>query len=271
MSRGQLPAIQLPRVRAVHRKMSAAAFKRLPRRLGWKYEYFGDKVHITPMKLFLTMRLELSPRPLPRHKGIRPVTPADAKALEKPFLAAFARTSDYADYPTERFRECPTRYLEGFFGTVRGEWAPVSVLAEVEGQIIGAALVKHRDGPPLLDCLFIHPAHARQGWGTALVSRVVQGLLADGEKELISFVHLANEGSKAWHLGFGFKEMPDLWVASYRARFYSSERQRHGELEDLSAEELARLEGLADFWSAEVKRLEKMEREDYWSVHPLLA
>src|SRR5438477_8636215 len=105
MSGGAARGPTIRRLRPIHRKMSFAAFQRLPRRLGWKHEYYGGKAHLTPSKMAVHLLLDLAPRPAERRPGIRPVTPADAEALREPFLAAFALAPEYADYPPLLFRQ----------------------------------------------------------------------------------------------------------------------------------------------------------------------
>src|SRR5207248_5541602 len=154
MSGGAARGPTIRRLRSIHRKMSFAAFERLPRRLGWKHEYYGGKAHVRPSHMSVTFVLDLAPRTV-RRAGIRPVTPDDARALEKPFLAAFAQAPEYVGYSARQFRQKASEYIAGFFGEVRGERSPASVVAEVGGEIIGAALVKRREAGPLLDCLFV--------------------------------------------------------------------------------------------------------------------
>ena len=126
------------RLRSIHRKMSWEDFERLPRRVGWKHEYYGDSADITPAKLMVVFSLPLAPRAGRDRRGVRPVAPADQKALEAPFLRAFRLAPEYADYPLGRFRKSATAYLTGFFGDVRGRWSDASFVAAVRGRIIGA-------------------------------------------------------------------------------------------------------------------------------------
>jgi GNAT superfamily N-acetyltransferase len=241
--------------------MSFASFERLPYRLGWKHEYYGGKAHITPSYLTVQFLLELTPRQGIDRRGIRPVTPQDAEALVEPFLAAFALAPEYADYPAARFRQTAAEYLAGFFGDVRGRWSPASVVAQVGRRMVGAALAKSRPQDPLLDCIFVRPEYARHGWATALTDRVVQGLRAQGETQLRSYVLLANAPSLAWHQGYGFRELPDLWVASHRARVYSYELERHRQRRDLADTDLAALEALVARCWDEVRRLEELKKK----------
>jgi GNAT superfamily N-acetyltransferase len=259
---------RIKRLRSIHRKMSFAAFERLRWRLGWKHEYYDGRAHIRPASLSVTLRLDLAPRTAPKFPGIRPLRRPDEAGLEEPFLTAFAQAPEYASYPADRYKRTAAEYLGRFFGSVRGEWSPVSLVAEANGKIAGAALVKDRPSGPLLDCLFVCPGFTRQGLATALMSRVVNSLVERGDTRLISYVMLANEPSLAWHRRFGFEEVPDLWIASYRWRFYAYEAERHRKLGTLSADELAKLTDAAAFWADEVDRLEEMKKRDFESVYP---
>jgi L-amino acid N-acyltransferase YncA len=256
------------RLRPIHRRMSWTAFQRLPRRLGWKHEYYDGQAHLTPASLVVPFVLDLAPRRVPRRAGIRRVTPADAPALQAPFLAAFALTPEYACYPSSRFARSGAEYLDRFFGNVRGEWSPVSVVVEDAGRLIGAALVKQRQNGPLLDCLFVRPEHGRQGLATAMVARVVRGLLRRGETRLLSYVILANEPSMAWHQRFGFQEIPSARVACHRWWVYRDELERHRQLGDLTGPELEELERQEAAWAAEAQRLDELERHDYRAANP---
>src|SRR5262249_33416061 len=162
-----------------------------------------------------------------------PVTPADARILHDPFLTAFRLAPDYANYSTALFKKSAADYFQRFFENVGGEWSPVSVVAELGGTPAGAALVKQRRSGPLLDCIFVLPEHGRRGLATMMASEVVAGLLRRGETRLVSYVVLANEPSMAWHQRFGFREVPDVFVASQRARVAQDELERHRLLQDL--------------------------------------
>jgi hypothetical protein len=247
--------------------MSWAAFERLPHRLGWKHEYYDGMAHLRPSWTQVVFELDLTPRAVRRRRGIRPVTPADAPALRRPFLEAFALASEYVGWPMAKFRRAADEYLDRYFGTVRGEPSPVSVLAEVGGEVIGAALVKDRLQGPLLDCTFVRPDQARKGWATALADRAVNGLVERGAAKLRSSAMLANAASLAWHARFGFRELPSLWVAQARARHYGWELDRLKRL-GRPESELGEIEELAHYWSVESRRLWDLGRQDFEVVHP---
>jgi len=273
-------------MRPLHRRMSFAAFERIPRRPGWKHEYYGGQAHITPSHTTVSFLLDLSPapssHPLPpgeregvrgpcetqNLQGIRSVTPADADALLQPFLDAFREAPEYAGYRAQVFKNSARKYLAGFFGKVRGQWSPVSLVAENDGAIIAAALVKRGRTLPLLDCLFVHPTYTRKGLATGLIGHVVNRLRELNETQLLSYVLLANEPSLAWHHHFGFREVPDLWVATSRWHAYAHQLERHKDRKELPEAELANLAERAAFWQAEVDRLTQLEKRDFWAAHP---
>src|SRR5205085_9617837 len=112
-----------------------------------------------------------------------------------------------------KFRQAAATYLEGYFGDVRGEPSTASVVAEVHEEIVGAVLVKDQPKGPLLDCIFVRPDLARKGWATSLAAHAVNGLVGHGATILRSGVLLANAASLSWHTSFGFREVPDMWIA----------------------------------------------------------
>jgi GNAT superfamily N-acetyltransferase len=255
-------------MRPVHRRMSFAAFERIRRRPGWKHEYYGGQAHITPSHTTVSFLLDLAPREAESPPGIRSITPADADVLLPPFLDAFRETPEYAGYRTTVFKNSAKKYIAGFFGKVRGQWSPMSVVMENEDEIIAAALIKRGRTLPLLDCLFVCPGHTRKGLATRLVSHVVNRLRDHGETRLLSYVLLANEPSLAWHHHFGFHEVPDLWVATSRWQAFAHQLERHQALKDLPDPELAKLAEQTAFCRREVDRLTELEKRDFWAAHP---
>jgi hypothetical protein len=155
-----------------------------------------------------------------------------------------------------QFRAKAAEYVDGFFGDVRGAWSPASAVVVRAGRIVAAALIKDRSPkPPLLDCLLVRPTCFRQGLATVVATSAVNELVAAGFATLRSSAMLANEASIAWHAAFGFREIPDLFVA--QARCYSAlyERERLKEIGRLAREDEERLTAVADRWWAEQRRL----------------
>jgi N-acetylglutamate synthase-like GNAT family acetyltransferase len=254
--------------RPLHRRMSFADFKRIPRQPGWKHEYYGGKAHIAPAHTMVSFLLDLAARESVDRPGIRAVTEADADALLQPFLDAFRQTPEYAGYRAEVFRKSAVRYIAGFFGNVRGQWSPASLVMENKNRIIATALIKRGQTLPRLDCLFVCPAQARKGLATRMANHVVNRLLEQGETKLLSYALLANDASLAWHHHFGFQEVPDLWVASSRWHAYAHQLDLHRQADDLTDGELAELAERTAIWRAEVDRLTELEKRDFWAAHP---
>lgn len=268
MSRASLkkskPAFQLP----LHRRISFAAFERIPRQPGWKYEYIDGKAHITAAHTVVSFVFDLALREGVNHPVIRRLTEADRDALLLPFLDAFQQTPEYAGYPAPVFKRSALRYIAGFFADVRGQWSPVSVVIEDKKRIVGAALIKHGQTLPLLDCIFVSPKYGRNGLATLMTNHVVNNLLEKGETKLVSYALLANDVSLAWHRHFGFQEVPDLWVASSRWQAYAQQLDLHAQAKDLTDRELEELIERTAFWKAEQDRLKQLEKCDFWAAHP---
>src|SRR5262249_47994133 len=154
-----------------------------PRQLGWKHEYFDGEIHVTPAHLVVTLVLPLTPREVPDDLNIRSVAPEDEPRMLSSFLEAFDGSMDYAGVTGEELQKAAARYFKGYFGTVRGQPHRASCLAEEDGTIVGAALIKKVNRGPLLDCLFVAPRYQRGGIATVLVGHAVNGLLARDERE----------------------------------------------------------------------------------------
>lgn len=245
------------RLRAIRRKISFESFERtIPVRPGWKREYYGGMARVRPSWTKVTFELDLAPRPVHTVRGLRPVAPGDAPGLIAAFLDSFRFAPEYADYPMRGFRAKAAEYVKGFFGDVRGAWSPASTVAVRGGHVVAAALIKDRTPkPPLLDCVFVRPACFRHGLATAVAARAVNDLAATRFTTLRSSAMLANEASIDWHTAFGFRELPDLFVAQARYHCALHERERLAEIGRLTTEDRERLTGVAEQWRAEVQRL----------------
>ncbi len=225
--------------------------------MGWRHEYSDGRAYMCPSYHHVRFRLALAPRDAATVRGLRGVEVADAKPLREAFARAFAIAPDFCIYSMAAVRKKAIRFVDEYFGDVRGEQSPASTVVERAGQIIAAALVKQK---PLLDFLFVVPEYARRGLATAVTTRAVNTLVELGETELESGTRLANAASLAWHERFGFREVPCASVAAARWRCYVYELERHEELGDLSPEAYAELVALERYWWNESERLEKLER-----------
>jgi hypothetical protein len=81
---------------------------------------------------------------------------------------------------------------------------------------------------------------------------------------------VANAPSVAWHRNFGFQELPDLHVALHRHRVFHLEHERQRRLGRASPGKLNHLATRTAYWHREVERLQALEKEDFWAVHPFL-
>jgi predicted N-acetyltransferase YhbS len=132
---------------------------------------------------------------------------------------------------------------------------PASRLAVTARAVVGAALVVRPPRGPRLDLLFVRPRWQRAGLATALVAAAGAALRGAGEAELRSSYRLANAPSAAWHTRFGFREAPNLSVASAREAWAYHELQRLTLLGDADAARRAALTAQARRWARQQQTL----------------
>lgn len=252
------------RVRAVRRKMSFEAFEpTIPVRPGWKREYYGGMARVRPSWSRVTFELDLAARAVPPTRGLRELRADDAAGLLAAFLDAFRFAPEYACDTMRGFRTKAAEFVTGFFGDVRGAWSPASTVVVRRRQIIAAALVKNRTPkPPLLDCILVRPAYFREGLASTVMTRTASELAGAGFSTLRSSAMLANETSIAWHAAFGFRELPDVFVAQARCFSAMYERDRLEKIGRLTAGARERLTALAEYWWAEERRLHTLPLPD---------
>lgn len=147
--------------------MSFEEWKDMPRRFGWKHEYWDGHARLSPRSTLVYMRRALDPQEAPPiHETpegcrLRSVEGSDAKDLEALYVASFENTVEFFGLPQERViaqaRDDIRAYLERKWG--RSSWH--SQVAELrDGNLAGAALVVHPEGqPPALALLMVHPVH----------------------------------------------------------------------------------------------------------------
>jgi GNAT superfamily N-acetyltransferase len=255
----------------IHRRLTFQEFEDFPQRLGWKHEYDGEAIHVTPSKItFVALRLALSERAVPAAPHVRPACPEDAPGLTELFQDAFTGAVEFAGYPPRRLREEALAVVHAHFREARNPFRHLSGVIEENGRLCAAALLKQGRQGPRLEPLFVRPRCQRRGLATVLIGHVVNCLLAAGETCLSSFCHLGNGPSLAWHLRFGFRELPDLWVVSHRAQFYATELVRRERLKELTPAQREELVRQRDYWLAERERLRLLEKQDFAAAHPCL-
>ncbi|MBV7335229.1 GNAT family N-acetyltransferase [Chloroflexi bacterium TSY] len=205
-------------MKSQHLPISYEEFQRMPKRLGWKYEYYGDCAHITPGHAIVVTAVEITPCVVNTPCTIRPVVEADLPQLRPAYFAAFEETTDYCDWAPKRIKEAAEQNLSSFFAGKRGEPLSASQIATAEQndgreEVIGTILIVEKEDGPLVDLLFVVPDWHRKGVATALASTALNVLHTSGNEKLRSRFLLGNAESRQWHHRFGFVDEPDLWVA----------------------------------------------------------
>jgi len=253
--------------------MTLDEFHRLPRRPGWKHEYWGGRAYIQPRPSVAIARASVVPRPaiVPDGSRLRPATPGAAPLLVHAFFDAFRDSIDYWDYSLSRIRADAQNSIETYFGGKRGAFHPASCLALTGRSIVGAALVVEDADGPNLDLLFVRPRWQRRGLGLALVQSTMNALHEAGETHLDGGYNVANDASAAVHRRLGFEELPELLNAQdqlHCARHELRRREQGGDLTDAERQELER--ALAH-WEAVHQELRAVrDRDSYKAVSPIL-
>ena len=278
-------------MRSQHISMTPEEFERMPRKLGWKYEYWDGQAHITPSYRIVTIAVEIKHCPVrfaldsrdgavyPDEDGahqrllreplkspcrIRAVTKSDEVQLTLAYFAAFRDTIEYCDWEPEKIAATAKKDIQDFFAGKRGNPLPASRVAvasqEVyEESLVGAALIVEKDnGQPLLDMLFVIPEWHRRGVATALVSAAINELYCSGMKRLESRYFLGNDASQAWHRKFGFVDEPDLFLAELYYRHAMYELWRREKIGNLTEAEREALSSEIGRWKAQVDELERI-------------
>jgi len=259
-------------LKPIHQTMSLEEFHDFPRRLGWKHEYYGGKIHVTPAETaVVTLRLTLAPRPADAADPVRTVTSDDCAKLIALFELAFCNAVEYAELTAAGFRAQAEKSMCAFLAAAEQPWLAASCLWKEDHRCLGAAFIKPYRHGPILEPLMVRTSHQRRGLATRLMNHVVNKLLQMGATHLYSHCHLSNAGSLAWHERFGFEVLPDEWIASHRAFYYREELKRRERLKDLTDEHRAELKRQANIWEAERQRLEDLSRTDFAAAHPMVS
>ncbi len=241
-----------------------------PRQLGWIYEYFNGTMYVRTCSAvvpLILIRGDLKPsRELPPGTTARPVTEKDEEGLRRAFEAAFWETAEFPECTPECFPDHARKEICDHLTGAEGAPLDASLLAEVDGEVVGAVLLREFSLGTLLNLVFVDPAVQRRGLAGALLARALD---ARPDVPLIfSSARLANVPSLAWHERCGFLEVPNLQVLRMRGQHYDEERRRHKELGDVPEEELGRLDQEADYWIERCEALREGVGDDFHSLHP---
>lgn len=281
-------------MRSQHFPIPFEEFELLPRRLGWKYEYWDGQAHLSPRDQSVSVVLPVRPATATGRRSVQsggrtllttgepirlgPAMPDGQRELVSAYIRAFRDSIEFCDWPEERIEEQARQDLEGFFAGRRGKPLDASRVAldvaagSGEPRALGAALLLEvAPQTALLDLLFVVPGRQRRGLATALVSDAAEGLFRHGFRRFESRYHLGNEASRAWHLRFGFVDEPDLFLAESMLHHVRHEIWRREKLGAFVPDERASLEAELERWRAQVGTLEsRARREGMEAVVPLL-
>ncbi|MDQ2799559.1 MAG: GNAT family N-acetyltransferase [Armatimonadota bacterium] len=254
--------------------MTLEEFHALPRRPGWKHEYWGGKAYIQPRPSVAIVRAPVVPRPVSIPDGfrLRPATLDDAPPLIHAFFDAFRDSIDYWGYPLPKIRADAHHSITTCFAGRRGAFRSASclALAPTGRSIAGAALIVEGGEGPNLDLLFVRPRWQRRGLAVALLQFAMNALHEGGETSVDGGYNVANDASAAVHRRLGFEELPDLLRAQDEA-YCARHELRRREQEGLTGAERQGLEGRVAHWEAIHAELEATAERDGWvAVSPLL-
>ncbi|MCA9792776.1 MAG: GNAT family N-acetyltransferase [Candidatus Eremiobacteraeota bacterium] len=219
-------------------RLTQQEFWRLPRHLGWRYEYIDGVAYIEPGACCVVAALNLGP-------GYRAAGRAPRRSQSEELwplcLAAFGPTVEYAGYNPMQAENAAREAIATYFDGERGEPRPESVVLEEGGRLVAAALLVETVTGPHLDLLFVAPDQHRRGLAEVAVGACCHQLIAAGERHLTSAYQLANLPSAAWHHKFGFREYPDRLTEQMRRYFLIAELERLKRLGTLTCQQEVRL------------------------------
>lgn len=92
-----------------------------------------------------------------------------------------------------------------------GPW----VVAEIDGQPVGLAhLTRTEAEPPHIEAVWTHPPHRRRGIARALVTRLIELAVLDGDRELLVWVIEPNEVARQAYESLGFSPTGERQVVA---------------------------------------------------------
>jgi len=209
--------------------------------------------HLTPREHCVRLQVELSYREIAASENICPVDNQFKTQMIETFYETFQDSVEFCNWPVDKITAHARKNINDFFEGKRGRPLPVSVMAlESESRkLIGLALfLENKDGNAELDLLFVKPSFQGKGIATQMVNTAANQLYDEGTTELHSAYHICNEGSRKWHIKFGFKEMPDQFYCRMKYSWYGHEIWRLERL-DKNAD-LDELKRERDRWHAQL-------------------
>lgn len=243
--------------------ISFAECERRPQPFGWKVEYDGNKVHITPRETVIKTNLTLQKTVIETTYQMHAVDLQYEQQMIEAFYQAFADSVEFCDWKKKDIQKHAEKNIHDYFAAKRGQplTQSVLVLEPKTAQLLGLALfVITRKQRYKLDLLLVRPDYQRQGLATAMVSHVTSQLYEMGIREVYSLYHICNETSRNWHQKFGFQEKHDVFFIRLKLAWYREEIRRQ-ELLGLT-EDLPELIKQRDYWAAQLA--DENLKLDFW-------
>jgi GNAT superfamily N-acetyltransferase len=229
-------------MRQLQLPLSPEQFHQLPRNAAFKYEYLEGSAWLHPRPRYYHSVLDLPPlAQTPLGGGhptalLRPLREEDWERLAVVFAAAFRTQQPFGGLEDDPRRGAARQALAHSRTGGDGPWIEEASFVALDTQSdlpVGAILltllpprdltewdsyhwneppppdaIKRRLGQPHLTWIFVSPALAGQGIGTALLSAAVGELLALGFDTLASTFLIGNDSSMLWHWRNGFRLLP---------------------------------------------------------------
>ena len=209
--------------------MPLANFHKLPRRLGWRYDYDEGQAFIYPEDITVDVFLPVgTPIPLPPDFRFRlcAVEEHNVHGLEDLYFEAFRPSVEsYALGDAElrgEFQFSLVVYLSG----ACGKPMPCSMAILMGERPIAAALVVEGERGPTLKMIMVHPGYQRRRLASGILAEILERLRRDGYDGIHSCYLAANEASRAWYTSLGFVERPDARAIRHFRHFYHYEVAR---------------------------------------------
>jgi GNAT superfamily N-acetyltransferase len=222
-------------MRGLQLPLTPEQYRLLPRNPAFRYTYHASAVWINPRPRYYHALLDLSAAPpaapLPG-VAVRPLDEGDWDGLGAVFAEAFAAQPPFGGLDEATRMVAVRKSLAHTRGGGDGPWiGPASFVAwGAGGERLGGVLVTllpdrdpaawgsyQWDEPPPPDCVqrrlgrphltwvFVLPAQAGRGVGTALLGQAADALVGLGYRELASTFMLGNDSSMLWHWRSGFR------------------------------------------------------------------
>jgi len=181
--------------------------------------YEKDFAALGFQRLFARMRLEAATRRLPAsERPLKPPEEAEVPKLARFLMDVYAGHLEQA-YGMHVGSEDDWRgYVTGILRGEAGRFMPESSFVALEGErLVGAILVSHWMGAPMVAELGVAPDRRRQGIARALLSAVSTRLAALEEGQWALYVTVGNDPAVSLYRTFGFGQSGGQTVTARRA------------------------------------------------------